>query len=168
MARQGTAIHVEGLDEFLRGLRIVDPSSGKEMRKAHRKISNHTQAAARRNASAAAGPFGARFADARTAIKAYASEKEAAIGVSRSGRVPHAEATFWGAKGRSGWYGRAKYAASTGQQHPEWVGENWDAGVPGQGPYVLNYTVAEEMDRNLETYGEAMDDLFARAFPDPI
>lgn len=165
---RGAAIDIDGLSDFRRDLNAVDPSTGKEMKRANRNISNHTQKRARANASASAGPFGRRYADARTAIKAFASADEAAIGVSRSGRIPHAQATFWGAKQRSGWYAAARYATSGGQQHPDWVGEHWTAGVPGEGPYVLNYTVAEERDEIVEMYGDAMDLLFARAFPDHI
>lgn len=169
MATHGgqSALYVEGLKDFRRELLQVDKGLTKEMKKAHQKIANHTQGAARKNATAASGPFADRYADARMAIKSFSSVRDAAIGVSRSGRIPHAQATFWGMSGRTGWYAAEKYAASTGQQHPEWVGNRWDAGVPGQGPHVLNYTVAEERPQIIEQYGEAMDALFAKAFPDP-
>lgn len=163
-----TRIDVDGLADFQRDLAATGRNVDGEMKKAYRKISNHAQTKARKNAGATAGPFAERFRAARTAIKSYATAREAAIGVSRSGRIPHAQATFWGTKSRSGWYGRAKYEASTGRQHPEWVGENWDAGVPGQGPYVLNYTIAEERDEIDEMFGDAMDELFLPAFPDPF
>lgn len=164
----GASLYVEGLDDFRRELREVDPKLPKEQVKANRKIANHTQGKARRNATAASGPFAERYSDAKTAIKSFASAKEAAIGVSRSGRVPHAQATFWGASGRSGWYAAARYEQSTGRQHPEWVGNRWDAGKAGEGPYVLNYTVAEELPEIREMYGDMVDALMAEAFPDPF
>lgn len=168
MTRKGSSIEVEGLDDFRRELREVDPSLPKAMKKANGKIASHAQGASRKNATAASGPFARRYADAKTSIKSYSSATEAAIGVSRSGRNGHAQATFWGALSRSGWYAAGKYAESTGRQHPEWVGDNWDAGVAGEGPYVLNYTIAEERPRIVEMYGEGMDDLFSEAFPDPF
>lgn len=88
------------------------------------------------------------------------SARQAAVGVRRE-----ANAAFWGAKKRTGWYAAQKYAGGP-TQHPEWVGNNWDVGVLGQGPYAINPAIFHELDNIERAYGEAVEDIARRAFPD--
>jgi hypothetical protein len=154
-------LHVEGLDEFNRDLRRVADNEPRQMKRAYGKIASHVQSRSRSNAGLAGGAY----SKAKSAIRGSSDADGAAVGVSRSGRIPFAQGTFWGAVGRFGWYAAAKYAQSDGRQFPEWVGANWRAGVTGEGPYVLNYTVDEERPEIIDTFGDAMDDLFRPAFP---
>lgn len=161
------SIEVEGAKQFRRDLKQIPGSSPKVMTKVHRKIATHVQMKARANAATASGPFADRYRKVKNKINRSANMRGAAVGVprDRAGTTFH-QATFWGTKKRTGWYAQRKYENSTGQQHPEWVGSTWRAGVRGEGPYVINYTVAEEVDEVVELYGDAMDELFADAFPD--
>lgn len=76
-----------------------------------------------------------------------------------------ANVAFWGAKKRTGWYAARRYAHST-RQHPSWVGNTWEAAVAGQGPYAINAALAAELQRFLGLYGQMIDDLAHRAFPE--
>jgi hypothetical protein len=155
-------VRVEGAKEFRRDLRAVDDQANKKMAAIHRDVAKHDQSKAKTNAGLAGGAYAA----AKSAITRSASSSGAAIGVRDTSRVPFAEATFWGAERRSGWYAQQKYAESEGRQFPEWVGNTWEAGKKGEGPYVLNYTIAEELPEVLDIYWRGVDDLFSEAFPD--
>ena len=71
----------------------------------------------------------------------------------------------WGARARTGWFANPKYADYL-SQHPEWVGNTWEAASRTEGPYVINYTLLEQEDRVVELYGDAVMSLSAAAFPD--
>jgi hypothetical protein len=152
------AVEVEGFREFKRELRAVDNEAPKSMRKAHRRIASYVQGKARSNAGAAGGVY----AKARNQIRGNSSATEASIGV-REKTV--GSVAFWGAKKRTGWYKAARYEEST-RQHPEWVGNTWDVGDRLQGPYVINYTIHEELDEIVDRFGAEMDELFSQAFND--
>lgn len=156
------AAEVVGLREFRRALARVDDDWPKELTKAHRAIANHMQSKARSNASQGGGAY----ARARTAIRGQGFGDRATIGVSNSGRIPFAQATFWGTKKRTGWYAANRYKDSPGEQFPEWVGNNWDAAKKNEGPYVINYTLAEELDEVMKQYQQTLDVISAAAFPD--
>ena len=98
-----------------------------------------------------------RFASAITARPTTAAAR---VGIRPT---PGAQATFWGAKRRTGWYARERYAGSTGRQHPPWVGASWDAGKRGEGPYVLNETVADHRDEIDQMVLAAPMEVFRRA-----
>jgi hypothetical protein len=155
-------IEVQGGKKFRRDLRAVDEKANRKMTDIHKGIATHTQTAAKANAAAGGGAY----AKAKSAITRLANSSSASIGVHDTNRVPFAEATFWGAKRRSGWYAQQKYAESAGRQFPEWVGNNWTVGAPNEGPYVLNYTVAEEIPKVMDLYSRGVDDMFSEAFPD--
>jgi hypothetical protein len=155
-------IEVQGAKKFRKDLRAVDEKANRKMTDIHKGVAKHTQAAAKSNAASGGGAF----AKAKSAITRLANSSSAAIGVHDTSRVPFAEATFWGAKGRSGWYAQQKYTESEGRQFPEWVGNTWTVGAPNEGPYVLNYTVAEEIPKIMDLYARGVNDLFGEAFPD--
>lgn len=75
-----------------------------------------------------------------------------------------ANAAFWGARKRTGWYAAPKYAGGP-PQHPEWVGNSWDVGQLGQGPYAINPAIYHELDNIDRAYLQSIDDLARRAFP---
>lgn len=157
-------IDVDDVAEFRRDLALVTGNEPKAMRKAYGSIASHTQSKARTNASLGGG----QYAKAKTAIRGSSDANSASLRVSRSGRIPFAQGTFWGALSRFGWYAQAKYAASQGRQFEEWVGSNWTAGRVGEGPYVLNYTVAEELPQIIEEFGQAVDEMFGDAFNERV
>lgn len=74
---------------------------------------------------------------------------------------PDAYAAFWGAKQRSGWN-----VGNSTPNLPRWVGNSWDVGVAGQGPYAINDTIADRMDDIVRAYREGIDELTAEAFGD--
>jgi hypothetical protein len=154
------AIRVEGLREFRRELRAIDRTNGdrawsRELTRTHRELG---QMVASLSSGAAAGMGGsqAHFAGA---IRGRGTAASARIGV-----LPRANAAFWGAKKRTGWYGAPRYAESTGQQHLPWVGTGWTAGGPG-GPYAINATVRDNLRGIERAYAEAIDRVTRRAFP---
>lgn len=157
----GAVFRFEGLAEMRRDLRDVEPDAPKKLKKAYGKIASHAQSRSRRNATLAGGAYAA----AKTSIRGSSSADGAAVGLNRRSHHAFAAGTFFGALSRSGWYAQAKYAESEGRQFPEWVGQHWRAGVTGEGPYVINYTVDEERPEIIEMFGDAMEELFSKAFP---
>jgi hypothetical protein len=162
VTRNGAAIDVKGLTSFTNDLRAVADDEPKAMKRAYGRTASHVQSRSRSNATAAGG----QFAKAKSAIRGSSDHESASVGVSRSGRIPYAQGTFWGARGRFGWYAAQKYANSDGRQFPEWVGTDWRPGVTGEGPLVINYTVDEERPEIIERFADAVDEMFGRSFPD--
>jgi|GEM_PF-1931931 len=156
------AFEVRGLREFRRELRAIDPKFPKELRLAHKAIADDVATKAR---SIASGSGGVQ-AKAAGAIKGYATQSNARVGIATGKSFPMANVAFWGAKKRTGWYGASKYAGSGGRQHPEWVGNTWDVGVAGQGPYAINDAIASMNSQILDEYADAIGRLMAKAFPD--
>lgn len=87
------------------------------------------------------------------------STKQAVLANRRQGN-----AAIWGAKKRTGWYGRSRYRNSRGRQHPEWVGNSWDVGGSG-GPRGLNDAVRHEKPNIDKRYFELVDEQSKKAFP---
>lgn len=155
-------VAVKGLSEFKRELRKIDSAIPKQMQVANKDIAKEVSDAARTNARSAGGIW----SKAASAITPRATAEAASVGVSATSRAPMALPAFWGARARTGWFGNPfKYGDYT-SQHPEWVGNTWDAASRSEGPYVINYTLLEESDRVVELYGDAIDRLSAAAFPD--
>jgi hypothetical protein len=147
------AIEVVGLNDFRKELRNLGGRWPRELAKAHRDLAKSVASEARRFA-VGTGPMQAHFAGR---IYGTGSAQRASIAVRSD-----ANAAFWGAKKHTGWY-----ATKPGPpQFPEWVGNNWDVGVPGQGPLAINPTIFHEMDNITERYAELIDHLARRAFPD--
>jgi hypothetical protein len=152
---------IKGLSEFKRELRAIDAALPKEMAAANKDIAKQVSDAARSNARSAGGVW----ARAASAITPRATADMASVGVSATSRAPMALPAFWGARARTGWFAQAKYADYT-SQHPEWVGNTWEAASRNQGPYVINYTLLEESDRIVERFADAVDQVSRKAFPD--
>jgi hypothetical protein len=153
--------NVVGLAEFRRELRKIDSAYSTELRGVHREIAKRAQRAAR----AEARRMGGVQAKAANAIAASATEREARIQIRPSSRTRMANVAFWGAKGRTGWAARERYARSR-RQHPPWVGNTWDVAKRGEGPYAINDALAAELPNLLEDYALMIGRLMRRAFPD--
>jgi hypothetical protein len=154
------AIQVRGLREFRDALRDTDQQWPKALRKAHKNIADMTSAWARSGAAS-----GTKMqAAASRSIVGTATQTSASMAITAGTRTPFANIAFWGAKRHAGWYADPKYATSPRQFAP-WVGNSWDVGVIGQGPYVLNATIATHMDAIVDEFGKAIDELAHQAFP---
>jgi hypothetical protein len=152
---------IKGLKQFERELRQADADLPKSMKAAAKETADHVTGKARTNARSA----GDVWAKAAPAITSRATATSASVGVSQTSRAPMALPAFWGAKARTGWFGNPLKYGEYSSQHPEWVGANWEAASRSEGPYVINYTLLEELDEAVEIFGQAVDDLSARAFP---
>jgi len=150
-------VQVVGLDEFRKELRQLDDPKAwnKELSAAHRVIGREAAARARSEATSMGGPQ-KHFA---RAIRGYGSAAGARIGLANR----DANAAFWGAKqDRTGWN-----AGNGGRPNqPKWIGNTWPVGDPNRGPYAINPAIHDYLPQAEETYGDALDDLMRRAFPD--
>lgn len=155
----GPAIQVEGLQSFRKALRTLDDPKAwsRELSTLNRtlakKAAGWAQAEARRM-----GGMQARFAK-RIAGRATATEMRLEIS------KKEANPAFWGALKRTGWFAAGRYRGLP-SQHPPWVGASWRVATKGEGPYALNTALAEHLDDIETEYGQLIDDLAARAFPD--
>lgn len=154
----GGGVEVEGLDQWRRDLKETNNPSAyrREFRKEERQIAQKVASGARGRAGGMGGPF-AHFAPH---ITGSSSNAGAAVGL----RGSAANATFWGAKGKHGWYGAPRYAGGP-PQHPSWVGNAWDVAGPG-GPYAINATVRTMSPQIVDWYGDAVSRVTAASFPD--
>ncbi len=161
MAETSSSVRVVGLDEFRRELRGLGPEWPKALRAAHKEIADRGAGYSRGVATS----MGGVQARAAGAIKGYATDKAAKIGIRAGARTKMAFVAFWGADQHTGWYANRRYAGSA-RQHPAWVGNSWDAAVAGQGPYAINEALARHLSSLLDEYFEAITKLARQAFPD--
>lgn len=154
------AVQIVGLKEFRQKLKELDNPRewSKKLGQVQREIAKRVAAWSAGEAEGMGGPQG-HFAKA---IKGRGGVTGARIQIANES----ANAAFWGAKQRSGWFARSRYSAydGGGLQHPRWVGNSWDVGVAGQGPYAINDTIADRMDEIVKDYREGMTALAAEAF----
>jgi hypothetical protein len=151
------AIDVKGGKELRAELRAIEPALVREMSKVHKQIAELVKPIAVAKASALGG-MAAHFAGS---IKSSGTQARSAIGVASK-----ANAAFWGSSKHSGWYAQPQYAGGP-PQFPAWVGNTWDAGVPGQGPYAINDAIAESIPAVMALYDRAVTEATAKAFPNP-
>lgn len=146
-------MEVIGLREFAAELRQLQNSRRwlQELGKSQREIARKVAGWSRFAASGMGGPQ-RHFA---SAIAGSGGVTGARVQIAD----PNAYAAFWGAKQRSGWN-----VGNETPNLPRWVGNAWDVGVAGQGPYAINETVATRTDEILRMYGEAIDRITADAF----
>jgi hypothetical protein len=158
----GPAVQVVGLPEFRAKLRqLVNPREwSKKLGHVQREIAKKVAQWAQAEARGMGGPQ-RHFAGA---IRGRGGVAGARIQIGNE----DANAAFWGAKQRSGWFVASRYAAYWGSdgQHSPWVGNSWDVGAFGQGPYAINPTIAEHRDDIVKAYREGLMELAAEAFPD--
>lgn len=155
-------VAVRGLDDMRRELRTADGDWPKALTKANRKVGQEVAAKSRQNARLAGGVW----AKAAAAITGRGTRDAASIGVARTARAPMARPAFWGARARTGWFANPLKYGEFDSQHPAWVGNTWEAASRTEGPYVINYTLLEEVPAVLDVYGDEIEDLYGQAFPD--
>lgn len=152
MARAGggPVVHVEGLREFQRGLRDMDRDLAREFRDALADVGRK---------SAEEGRYRAQGGTRQQAAAAYnienrATMKAATISIGNGNNLPFAVGAFFGAKA---W-----------PQFPTWVGNSWEVGVAGQGPYHVNAAIADNVDQIEDDLGDLVEQVAvrSRAFPD--
>ncbi len=157
----GAPVEVQGLAEFRRALRAMDPAFTRELSKTHREIAKRAGVASRAKAQGL-GPQQRREAGA---IGWSGTMTGAVVRVAQSARYPFANPAFWGRMRRTGWYASKWATSHSGRaQGLPWVGSSWDVGVRGQGPYAINDAIADELPSIMKDYSAALDDLFRRAF----
>lgn len=154
-------VEVQGMAEFRRALRAMGPEWTRELTKAHKTIAQRVAVASQARAQA----MGGVQRKSAKAIKGYANKISARVGVAPSARTRMANVAFWGAERHTGWYANPRYADGPAQ-HPEWVGNSWETGVRGQGPYAINDTVSIITPVIMEDFVRMIDDLARKAFPD--
>lgn len=154
------------LAELRRDLKAIGPAWPKEVAKVNRVVADKGAARARGKAEGLGGVWRRNA----SAIKARATQTFGAVSVrpatgTRS-TTRGAAAAFWGSDKRSGWYANDAHAGRDGKpQNPKWVGNSWEPGVRGQGPYALNDALAELGPELLEDWGHGIDEVTRRAFP---
>lgn len=136
-----------------KALAAAGPAWEKDLVSAHREVAKKAANLAR----AAARGGTKRQAAAAKAIGQSASKAGAKLTVGAPSGAPYGRAEFWGARRRFGWYAAEKYDGSRGQQSPNWVGNTWRAGVKGEGPYVLNDTLADHIEDIKAVYAAQLD-----------
>ncbi len=149
----GVDVEVIGLREFAAELRQLQNSRRwlQELGKSQREIATKVAGWSRFAAASMGGPQ-RHFA---SAIVGRGGVSGAKIQIADE----QAFAAFWGAKKRTGWN-----VGNDTPNLPQWVGNSWDVGVAGQGPYAINDTIAKRTDEILRMYGEAIDQITADAF----
>jgi hypothetical protein len=157
-----TISEVEGLADFRKELKALPGDLDRELTKVHKKIASDEAGRVQSNARSAGGVYEL----AARAIKGVGRSLDASVGISNTKTAPMGNVAFWGAKKHTGWYAAEKYADSEGRQHEPWVGSSWEPASKTEGPYVLNYTLAEDLDQIVESYSGMLDDLVDKAFPD--
>lgn len=142
VASRTAAVRVEGLRELQRGCREMSRELQKEMRDELKKLGEKSAEEARFSAQ------GGTRQQARAAwnIASGATMRGATVGVSASSTEPYALGAFFGSK-------RPQFPGIT------WVGNSWEAGVAGQGPYFINDAVADNAAQIEEDLGDMVDRL---------
>lgn len=155
-ASSGASVQAVGLREWRKELKALEDGRALtlEFARENRAIAKKAASWAQDEANSMGGPF-AHFAKM---IKGKGGAAGAKIGID-----PTANAVFWGAKKRTGWNARNPQSK---QQFPDWVGASWDTAVKGQGPYAINPALADHLDDIAEMYGDAIDRIAKKAFPD--
>lgn len=171
MADPLLAVEAHGLDELVAGLRSAQQSLGREQRRANKDVALQAQRWAQQAAKG-----GTRQQQAMAgAIQARATQTVARLAISQAGRWGAANPAFWGAHRRFGWYGgwyrgavdpqRAAGFAKGRPQSLPWVGNTWVAGRRGEGPHVINDTLAAHVDEIGALYLDAHIRALKAAFP---
>lgn len=145
------------VDDLRKALAAAGPAWERDLVKAHREVGKVAANAARADARGGT-PQQRREA---SAIGQSASKRGVKVTVGSPASAPFGRAVFWGAKRRVGWFAADKYAGSAGRQFPEWVGNAWRPAVKGEGPYVINDSLADHVDDIVDVYGKQMDQVAA-------
>lgn len=148
MAR-GSAVHIRGLREFRRDLRMAGAQWPKALRDVNKEVGEAAAEWARGGASGAGG------------VVAKSAFSIVGAGTQTGARIR------WGGSG----YEFADGAFMGALQYPQfrqWVGSSWKVAEFGQGPFGINDALAARKEEIGEMYLDALEDLAARAFPNPL
>jgi hypothetical protein len=137
-----TGVEVRGLDQFRKELRQLDRSFGKELGQANKRAAEVVATAARAKALATGGVAAKAAPDIKTA-----AQQRAAKLVLDATRHGYAIGAFAGSK---------QYA-----QFKPWQGPEIEEGKG----YAVGPAIVEKEDEFLNVYGNALEDLARRAFP---
>lgn len=148
-------------DDFIHDLRDAQAGLAKEKRRANKEVAEFVATRARSDARSGTR-MERHFA---AAIQGRATQNLARIGISSSKTNWGANTAFFGAKRRTGWYAKARYAPSPSPQFPEWVGIGWPYASKSAGPYVLNAALADVLPQVEQLYIDAHERAYKRAFP---
>ena len=152
---------IRGLPEFRAALKAIKAEWPAEMTATHKLLAAKAAGWSREEAAR----MGGVQAKAKSAIGGIGTLSGASVAVLPSRYDRMGNIAFWGAKRHTGWYADHRYADSP-PQHPPWVGNSWDVGVAGEGPYAINPALAAHMDGILDEYRTMIDVLTRRPFPD--
>lgn len=171
MADRVFAVSATGLDELIAGLRGAGQSLGREQRRANKDVATEAQQWAQQAARSGTRQQAAMAG----AIQARATQTIARLALSRAQKWGAANPAFWGQQRRFGWYGgwyagqlNPRRAAGFADGRPQglpWVGNSWVAGRKGEGPHVLNDTIADHLDEIEGLYAKAYEAAMDAAFP---
>jgi len=109
-----------------------------------------------------AAGMGGVYAKGAPAIVGAGTVKAGRVRVKATGGYRFAPVAFWGTKRRTGWYAARRFEGSGREQHPYWVGNMFDVGVKGQGPYAINDAIAENIDELLELWEQRLQEIINR------
>lgn len=168
-------IDASDLTAVRKGLADSRRDLAKEQRKAHKEVAVKVAEWARSDARSGTRAQ-AHFADA---LQGRSTQQWARVAIASRGRNAGANTAFMGMRPltRTGWnasrYSRKTKARLGGRrglpgakpQGLPWVGNTWIGGRRGEGPYVINATIAKNMDRIEVMYDEAHVRAVERAFP---
>jgi hypothetical protein len=151
-------IEVEGLDEFAKAMRRVDPRIGKALQKAHKEISKKVSA----KVESAVGGLGTpRSGDAARGVRPRAGQREAVVALLGSNKF--IRSAVMGTQVH--WvFGRPVRADSMLRRvWQPWVGNDWTA---EDGLYGVSPAISAAIPTVVETYADAIDQALSEAFPD--
>lgn len=167
-------IDASDLTAVRKGLADSRRDLAKEQRKAHKEVAVKVAEWARSDARSGTRAQ-AHFANA---LQGRSTQQWARVAIVSRGRNAGANTAFMGMRPltRTGWNasrysrsgvrlgGRARKPGARPQGLP-WVGNSWIGGKRGEGPYVINATIAKHMDQIEDMYDEAHVRAVERAFP---
>lgn len=146
-------VEIKGLKDFQRELRRIDKDLPKELRKVH-------MAAAQIVATGTRAKFARRpgvTSAVPKSVKAMAQQRSAVVRIGGKGKAEAAIGhEFGGGKYRRG---NPSPAGGYTTQFPAWRGSGGDAG------YALYPTLRQKTDELIDLYGDALEDIARRAFP---
>jgi hypothetical protein len=152
-----TGIDATELRAFRRHVKDLKPDSPQYARRlgAAYKAGSDVIVAEAQSRARALGGIHAKAADA---IKASASTTGISVRIAATAGSPYGLLAFWGATRHSGWYAANRYRDSP-PQHPPWVGNTWQVGEPGEGPYAINDAIAATIDDVMNNWADAIEAL---------
>jgi hypothetical protein len=151
-------IEVEGLDEFARAMRRVDPRIGKALQKAHKEIAGKVAGKVAGGVDRLGTP---RASAAAMGVRARAGQKDASIALLGSNKF--IRATTMGTRVHHVFGRPIPVARMARPVFQPWVGTDWSA---EEGLYGVSPAIRASIPTVADTYAEAIDEALTEAFPD--